>query len=159
MITTLENLPNEIIVNIVEYVSSPADAYRAFIGLNRRFDNILRRVRLCIDVFWEDKQYLTLSRCFASYCDRLRVFNVCQSITLIRFSRLRSLTMTEPTDAQINSIRSTGLPMLEYLATPASLVSSSIDTLLSFPSYLSNDLKIDKTYHNIYSCHLIYKVI
>ena len=123
MISKLEDLPNEIITNIMEYISSPIDVHRAFGRLNQRIEILLLYVHLSIDIFWEDQQSLTFTHRFATHCNRLRVFNVCPTITLIRFPRLRSLTMTQPTDAQINSIRSAALPMLEYLASPATLVS------------------------------------
>ena len=123
MKTMFEDLCNEILINILEYIASPIDVYRSFNKLNHRFDLILRSVRLNLDIFLEDKQSLTIIRCFSAYCNRLRVHNVCPSISLRQFSRLRSLTMIEPTDAQIYSIQSTTLPMLEYLASPASMVS------------------------------------
>jgi hypothetical protein len=122
MITNFENLPNEILINILEYISSPVDIYRTFNKLNRRFDTILRSVRLNIDVCGEDTQDLTLMHCFSTYCNHLRVRSVYPSIRLTDFSRLRSLTMIEPTDAQIDSIQSQTLPILEYLASPASMV-------------------------------------
>jgi hypothetical protein len=123
MKTTLEDLCNEILIDILEYIASPIDVYLSFNKLNHRFDTILQSVRLNLDIFLEDKQSLTMIRCFSPYCNRLRVHNVCPSISLRNFSRLRSLTMTEPTDAQIDSIQSTTLPILEYLASPASMVS------------------------------------
>jgi hypothetical protein len=121
--TTFEDLPNEILINILEYLASPVAIYYSFNELNNRFDNILRSVRLNLDIFMEDKQSLTITQCFSANCHRLRVDNVCPSISLENFLRLRSLTMIEPTDAQINSIQSRTLPMLEYLASPASMVS------------------------------------
>jgi len=123
MITIFEDLPNEILINIVEYIASPVAIYRAFNKLNYRFDIILQSVRLNLDIFMEDKQSLIITRYFSLYCNRLRVDNVCPSICLEKFLHLRSLTMIEPTDAQINSIQSRTLPMLEYLACPASMVS------------------------------------
>ncbi|CAF2546407.1 unnamed protein product [Rotaria sp. Silwood2] len=118
----LEELPNEILINILEYIGSPVDIYNSFNKLNRRFNIILRSIRLSLDIFLEDKQSLTIIRYFSVYCNRLRVYNVCPLISLERFSQLRSLILIEPTDAQINSIQSTTLPMLEYLASPASMM-------------------------------------
>ena len=126
MITHLENLPDEILIDILEYVASPVDVYHSFNKLNRRFNIILRTIRLNLDIFLEDKQSLTIINCFSKYCNRLRVYNVCPSTSLERFSRLRSLKITEPTDAQINLIQSRTLPVLEYLASPASMVSTFI---------------------------------
>lgn len=122
MITKFEQLPNEVLINIMEYISSPIDIYQAFAGLNQRFDLILQFLPLSIDVSQEDKKTLTLIHYFSAHCHRLRVFCNCPSMILIRFSRLHSLTMIEPTELQINTIQSTALPMLEYLASPASLV-------------------------------------
>jgi len=123
MKTTLEDLCNEILIDILEYIASPIDVYFSFNKLNHRFDTILQSVRLNLDIFLEDQQSLRIIRCFSPHCNRLRVHNVCPSISLRNFSRLRSLTMTEPTDEQIDSIQSTTLPILEYLASPASMVS------------------------------------
>ena len=123
MITKFEDLPNEILINILEYIESPIDIYRCFNNLNHRFEIILRSVSLNLEIFLEDKQSLTILDCFSTYCYRLCVYNVCPLISFDRFSRLRSLKITEPTDAQINLIQSITLPMLEYLASPASMVS------------------------------------
>jgi len=137
MITTFEDLPNEILINILEYIASPVAVYRSFSKLNHRFNIILQSIRLNLDIFMEDRQSLTIIECFSSYCNRLRVDSVCPSISLEQFSLLRSLTMIEPTDAQINSIQSQTLPMLEYLATPASMVS------FPFKYFIDNFLYID----------------
>ena len=123
MISKFEDLPNEIVTNIMEYISSPCDIHHAFNGLNQRFNIILRFIRLSIDIFEENKQNLFFAHYFAAHCDRLRVFNVCPSLSLVRFLRLHSLTIMEPTESQINSIRSKALPMLEYLATSPTAVS------------------------------------
>jgi hypothetical protein len=124
MITKFEDLPNEILINILEYIASPIDVYCSFNKLNHRFDIILQSVRLNLNIFSEDKQSLTIVHCFSTYCNHLCVYNVCPSISLERFLHLRSLKITEPADAQINFIQSTTLPMLEYLASPASMVSN-----------------------------------
>jgi hypothetical protein len=137
MITTFEDLPNEILINILEYIASPVAVYRSFSKLNHRFNIILQSIRLNLDIFMEDRQSLTIIECFSSYCNRLRVDSVCPSISLEQFSLLRSLTMIEPTDAHINSIQSQTLPMLEYLATPASMVS------FRFKYFIDNFLYID----------------
>jgi hypothetical protein len=139
-INQLENLPNEILTNIMEYVSSPYDIYNAFNGLNQRFNTILRFIRLSIDIFQEDKQNLFLIHHFATHCDRLRIFNNCPSLSLVRFLRLHSLTITEPAESQINSIRSNALPMLEYLATPPTVVSYFHPTNKNLDDFLLDDL-------------------
>ncbi|CAF4982014.1 unnamed protein product, partial [Rotaria socialis] len=56
-----------------------------------------------------------LAHYLSTHCNRLLMCNICPSITLVRFLRLRSLTMIEPTESQFNSIQSRSLPMLEYL--------------------------------------------
>lgn len=123
LVTRFEDLPNEILINIIEYVGSPAVIHRAFKRLNHRFNLLLQSIRLNLDVFTEDRQTITATQYFAAYCQLLRINNVCPSISLETFPRLRSLTIIEPTDAQMNSIQSNILPMLEYLACPASMVS------------------------------------
>ena len=123
MITRFEDLPNEILINIFEYLSSPIVVYRSFKKLNHRFELLLHSTRLNLDIFTEDQQTLTLINYFSSSCNRLRINNICPSISLEKFPQLRSLTIIEPTNAQINSIQSRTLPMLEYLACPASMVS------------------------------------
>ncbi len=130
MISSFENLPNEILINILEYLASPIEIYRSFKKLNQRFNSILHSIRLNLDIFNEDQQTLTLTHYFSTSCNRLRVNNVCPSISLEKFSQLRSLTIIEPTDAQINSIQSRTLPMLEYLASPASMVSFEFNHFL-----------------------------
>lgn len=123
MSSCFEDLCNEILITIFEYLASPVAIYRSFGRLNRRFHFLLQSIRLNLDIFTEDKQTLTITRYFAAYCNRLRIDTVCPSISLEDFSRLRSLTIIEPTDAQIDSIQPKILPMLEYLASPASRVS------------------------------------
>jgi len=122
MITNFEDLPNEILINILEYIASPVAVYHSFNKLNHRFDIIIRSVRLNLNICMEDKQSLTITRYFSLNCNRLRINNICPLISLENFSRLRSLTIIEPTDAQINSIQSQTLPMLEYLSSPATMV-------------------------------------
>jgi hypothetical protein len=122
MITIFEDLPNEILINILEYIASPVAVYYSFNKLNHRFDIILRSVRLNLNICMEDKQSLIITRYFSLNCNRLRINNICPLISLENFSRLRSLTIIEPTDAQINSIQSQTLPMLEYLSSPATMV-------------------------------------
>jgi hypothetical protein len=144
MVSKLEDLPNEIIVNMMEYISTPSDIYRAFAGQNHRFDSILRFVRLSIDLFREDKQTILTTRLFSSYCNRLRLFNICPSISLVRFSRLRSLTIIEATESQVNSIRSGALPMLKHLTTQATLV-RHVDRLRMVSSFvysILDDLRV-----------------
>ncbi|CAF3739509.1 unnamed protein product [Adineta steineri] len=122
MKTIFEDLCNEILIDILEYIATPHEIYHAFSNLNQRFDTILRSIRLKLDIYVEDKQSLTLINYFSSYCNCLCINNVCPTISLNNFSRLRSLTISEPTDEQINSIQSTTLPMLEYLSSPASML-------------------------------------
>jgi hypothetical protein len=135
MITNFEDLPNEILINIFEYLSSPIAIYYSFKKLNYRFNCLLYSIRLNLDIFTEDQQTLTLIDYFSHSCIRLRINNVCPSISLERFSQLRSLTIIEPTDAQINSIQSQTLPMLEYLASPASMVSLDNWQFISYKSF------------------------
>lgn len=123
MITTLEDLSNEILLQVFEHLAVPTDVHGAFCNLNHRFDVLLRSVRLPLDIFVEDEQSSTMIRCFASFCIRLRVHNLCPSISLRHFPQLRSLTITEPTDAQLRSIHPSTLPLLEYLHSPAAMVS------------------------------------
>ena len=123
MVTIFEDLPNEILINILEYIVSPIEIYRCFNNLNCRFNTILRSLHLNLDILMEDKQSLTIIHYFSFYCNRLRVDNVCPSISLENFPHLRSLTIIEPTDRQINSIQSRTLPLIEYLACPARMVS------------------------------------
>ncbi|CAF2201922.1 unnamed protein product [Rotaria magnacalcarata] len=107
----------------MEYISSPDDLYYAFSGLTQRLDMILRSIRLSIDIFRENIHNLMLAHYFSTHCNRLRMYNICPSITLVRFRRLCSLTMIEPTESQFNSIQSRSLPILEYLTSPATIVS------------------------------------
>ncbi|UJR10724.1 hypothetical protein I4U23_014914 [Adineta vaga] len=121
MKTTFEDLCNEILINIVEYIADSNDIYRAFENLNHRFDLILQHVRLQLDIFSEDKQSLTIVHYFSAHCTHLRLHHICPSISLRQFSQLRALTINEPTDVQMNSIQSSILPMLEHLTSPASM--------------------------------------
>lgn len=122
----LEDLCNEILMIILEYVASPVAIYHSFRRLNYRFDLLLHSVGLNLDIFTEDKQTLAITRYFAAHCNRLRLDTICPLIALENFPRLRSLTIIEPTDVQIHSIQSKIFPMLEYLASPASRVSNQI---------------------------------
>ncbi|CAF4359110.1 unnamed protein product [Rotaria socialis] len=122
MITKFENLHNKIIRSIMAYISSPNDLYYAFSGLTQRLDMILQSIRLSIDIFRENKHNFMLAHYFSTHCNRLLMCNICPSITLVRFLRLRSLTMIEPTESQFNSIQSRSLPMLEYLRSPATII-------------------------------------
>lgn len=123
MTTQFEDLPNEILLNIFEYVACPEMIYNCFQNLNQRFTSLLKSLHLNIDILVEDQQFLFILRYFSTHCHRLRLDNICPSIDLEYFPQLRSLTIIEPTDAQINSIQSRTLPMLECLSTPASFVS------------------------------------
>ncbi|CAF1604955.1 unnamed protein product [Adineta ricciae] len=145
MKTTLEDLCNEILLQILECVHNPYDIYRAFSRLNHRFDLILQSVRLQLDIFVEDKQSLTMIRYFSANCTHLRIYNMCPSISLQQFLRLRSLTIHEPTDAQMNLIQSTTLPMLEHLASPASM--------MIFDCLFSNR---HKPWLYLHSCHFYF---
>ena len=118
----LEDLPNEILINILEYIASPLDIYRSFNKLNYRFEILLRSVSLNLEIFSEDEQSLTILDYFSTHCCRLCIYNVCPSISFDRFLYLRSLKITEPTDVQMNLIQSITFPMLEYLASPANMV-------------------------------------
>lgn len=120
--TTFEDLPNELLLNIFEYLSTPADIHRSFNRLNDRLDHLLQSLRLSIDVFCEDEECLSLMNYFTWNFNRLRLFHTCPSIGLDRLHGVRSLRITEPTDAQMQSLHSHTLPLLEYLASPASMV-------------------------------------
>ena len=126
--TRLENLPNEILLQIIEFVGTPIDIYRSFNGLNRRFTDLLHRLSLSLDVLSEDKEYFFLTEYFQWNFHRLCVFSICPSIRFDRFRHLRSLTITEPTDAQISSIDPKTCPHLEYLSSPATRVKPSLET-------------------------------
>ena len=120
--STFEDLPNELLLNIFEYLSTPADIHRSFNRLNDRLDHLLQTLRLSIDVFCQDEECLSLMNYFTWNFNRLRLFHTCPSIGLDRLNGLRSLRITEPTDAQMQSLHSHTLPLLEYLSSPASMV-------------------------------------
>ena len=134
MCTRLEQLPNECLLDLFEYVDT-RDLYYGFRGLNERFDRLVRsltRLSLTLD---RDEPDLILS--FGNQIVRV-VVNTWQEIDLDRFPHLRSLILHQATSTQWRQIRSSALSQLVYLSTASIAEFSSVPEFVQ--SLFSNEL-------------------
>jgi len=112
MFTLFEHLPNELLLDVFEYIDTQ-DLYQGFWGLNIRFDNILRSLKN-LSLFIEKNDPLLIA-IFASQIVRLEV-NTWHEIDLSQFSNLKSLKLCRTTRNQVTKIRPDILPNLVYLS-------------------------------------------
>ena len=107
-----EDLPNELILDVFEYLDT-RDLHRGFWGLNDRFNDILRSLKNLPLIM--DKNDSSLIAIFASRVVRLEV-DTWHEIDLTRFSNLRWLKLCRTTRNQVTMIRPSVVPKLVYLS-------------------------------------------
>jgi hypothetical protein len=112
MVCLFEHLPNELLLDVFEYLDI-GDLYRSFWGLNNRFDDILRSLKNLSLVI--EKNDPLLIAIFASRIVRLQV-NTWHEIDLSRFSNLKWLKLCRTTRNQVTKIRPDVVPKLVYLS-------------------------------------------
>jgi hypothetical protein len=112
MLTLFEHLPNEILLDVFEFIDT-GDLYRGFWSLNTRFDDILLSLKNLSLIM--EKNDRSLVAVFASRIARLEV-NTWHEIDLSRFSSLQSLTIRRTTRIQVQQIRPNIIPNLVYLS-------------------------------------------
>jgi len=112
MLIRFEHLPNELLLDIFEYIDT-RDLYQGFWGLNSRFDNILRSLKdLSLIIEKNDPSLIAI---FASRIVRLEI-NTWHEIDLSHFSNLQSLILRRTTRNQVTQIRPDVMPNLVYLS-------------------------------------------
>ncbi|UJR10486.1 hypothetical protein I4U23_014690 [Adineta vaga] len=112
MFSLFEHLPNELILDIYQYLDT-RDLYYGFWGLNNRFNTILRSLKnLSLTIEKNDPSLISL---FASRVIRLEM-NTWHEIDLTRFLNLKVLILHRTTRLQVAQIRPNVLPHLIYLS-------------------------------------------
>ncbi|CAF1347234.1 unnamed protein product [Adineta steineri] len=151
----LELLPNELFIEIFEYMDS--DDLRNFKGLNKRIDLIIEGLKINVNTHrMETVNTIFLSAFDSSQIIRLEMRNRWSSMNLTSMMELRSLTLDCGclTREQVDQMTTLTLPYLErlsfYNATP-DLQKLLLDTILRgvhFPSLKICQLKLKYT-HNL----------
>ena len=112
MPSLFEHLPNELLLDVFEYLDT-GDLYRAFWNLNSRFNDMLRSLKdLSLVIEKNDPLLLAI---FASRVVRLEV-NTWHEIDLSQFSNLKWLKLCRTTRNQVTQIRPNIVPKLVYLS-------------------------------------------
>jgi len=122
MITLFEDLPNELLLDLFEYISL-RDLYYTFCQLNTRFNNLVWLHNNYSIIIYKNEQLLF--ELFAHKITYLVVHNVYDSIELKQFSNLRSLTIHRATDNQLKQIQHEFMPNLICLFISLSVITSS----------------------------------
>lgn len=109
----LESLPNEVLIELFEYIDT-RDLYYGFWGLNVRINKIIQSSKTrSLTLERDEAQLISL---FANQINRL-VVNTWQDIDLTQFPVLQSLVLHQVTGNQLRQIRSEYMPNLVYLST------------------------------------------
>jgi hypothetical protein len=122
MITLLEDLPNELLLDVFEYISL-RDLYYSFCSLNRRFNHLVWSLNNLFIIIYKNEQLLF--EIFAHKITHLVVHNVYDTIELKQFPNLRSLTIHCVNDNQLKQIRHEFMPNLVYLVISLSFITPS----------------------------------
>ena len=115
MTKTLEQLPNEIFIEIFQYIPM-RNLHRSFHGLNHRINSILGSVPTPLAFRWVRREeicnpYVTF---FAARIRKLLVRHSAP-LNLVHFPNIRHLELERPTIEQCNEIQPHTIPHLEYL--------------------------------------------
>ena len=113
-IASLESFPNELLLELFEYIS-PDHLYQTFFHLNTRFHSLihsLRNLRVILVENWDDHEYSVPF--YASQISSL-IIKHDHPMDFSFYRNLRSLKLSRPTNEQCNAIQSTFLPNLEHL--------------------------------------------
>lgn len=110
---SFETLPNEVFLHYIFPLFSLEELYKTFVGLNRRFDNLLQGVNhLKFTVNAENEHHPALK----IFAQGIASLTVCLGRFHLRpFSNLRSLILQYPSLQQRNAIRPESFLHLEYL--------------------------------------------
>jgi hypothetical protein len=124
--STLEIFPDELFFEIFEYIPIN-DLHRAFFGLNKRIDHILKNLS---NLFaeWTTNSDDRIIDTFSSCISRLVIWRG-GYLNLNRFTKLRSLKLALPTVEQCNEIQASST--LEHLHIESSINSNTITDQLS----------------------------
>jgi hypothetical protein len=108
-----ENLPNELLLDIFEYIDI-RDLFYGFLGLNIRLNHLIRSLHN-LSFNLQPYQPLVISL-FSNQINQL-IVNTWQDIDLSQFPRLHFLILHQITANQLRQIRSEFMPNLVYLST------------------------------------------
>ena len=114
-ITRLECFPNELLLELFEYIS-PHDLYQIFAQLNARLNVLihsLRNLRVILPEDWDREEQLPIPF-HASQISTL-IIKHDEPIHFSAYPNLRSLKLSMPTREQCNGIQAALLPHLEHL--------------------------------------------
>lgn len=112
MSSRLEDLPNELLLEVFEYLDT-RDLHRSFWRLNDRFNDLLQSLKDLSLIL--EKNDPVLIEVFASRIVRLEV-NTWHEIDLSRFRNLKWLKLSRTTRNQVMKIRPEFVPKLVYLS-------------------------------------------
>ncbi|CAF3664577.1 unnamed protein product [Rotaria sp. Silwood1] len=108
----LEHLPNELLIDIFEYLDA-RDLIYGFWGLNKRFNHILQSLEnLSLTIKNDESKLIPL---FASQIKRL-IVDTCLNIDFTQFPYLYSLILFDLTENQFRQIQSEFMPHLVYIS-------------------------------------------
>ena len=127
MITFLENLPNEIILEIFNYTKI-RDLSFGFWNLNKRFNQLIRSLKYLSLVITKNDSYESIL--FSQQIVRIVIVTL-ELIQLTPFINLRSLILNWANENHLKQIRSDISPNLTYLSLPFSLEFQSTKQLAS----------------------------
>lgn len=128
-LSTLESLPNEILVDLFEYFDVQ-ELEKIFYNLNFRFNSLLKllsHLTLCFQI--PHDHLINYNTIFSSQIYTIQIYSQ-QNLNLKQFSNLHRLTIWFPTDEQIFQIQTESFPYLEYLSVSFTVAKSSICSLL-----------------------------
>jgi len=114
LISNIEFFPNELFIELFEYIS-PYDLYNTFFNLNARLNSIihsLQNLHLILNEDWDNKERRIPF--FSSQISTL-IIKHDDCIDFSSYSNLRSLKLSMPTIDQCNAIQPSILPNLEHL--------------------------------------------
>jgi hypothetical protein len=121
MINRLEDLPNELLWFILEYIPS-IDLFRTFFNLNQRFNTILRSIHFRLDLFYTNKTqfnyYLNtiLPNITSDWIESFYIDDITNRLYSISICKnLRSLTIQHLRTENIDLLAKNVLPELKQL--------------------------------------------
>ncbi|CAF3463691.1 unnamed protein product [Rotaria sp. Silwood1] len=131
IISSIEIFPNELLIEIFEYISS-YDLYNTFFNLNSRFNSLIDSLsNLCfiLEEDWDHKERIIPH--FASHITSL-IIKHDELIDFSYYSNIRSLKLSMPTMNQCNAIQPYILPNLEHLYISNLFFSDNTEQLCRF---------------------------
>ncbi|CAF1008448.1 unnamed protein product [Rotaria sp. Silwood1] len=127
MLTLLEDLPNELIMEIFGYTKI-CDLSCGFWNLNQRFNQLIRSLRYLSLILTKNQTYENML--LYEQITRIVIVTL-ENINLYSFINLRSLILNLATENHLKQIQSNILPNLVYLALPLSFDKKSTIQLAS----------------------------